>query len=78
MNKEEFIENCRIALDAKPGFLDEKSSPDNVENWDSMAWMSLIAMIAEKLGVVLSNEDLEDFRELGDLIAILEEKGLIE
>lgn len=78
MEKRELIDNCCIALGVEPGSLDEKSSPDNTGSWDSMAWMSLIAMIYEKLRVVLDNKALKNFKELGDIVAVLEEKDLLE
>ena len=78
MEKSELIENCCIALGVEPGSLDERSSPDNMGSWDSMAWMSLIAMIHDKLRVVLDNNALKDFREFGDIVAVLEEKDLLE
>ena len=78
MKKEEFIENCCIALEVEPGSLNEESSPDDIETWDSMGWLSLIAMIDEKLGITLNAEILKDVKELGDIIEILEKQNLLE
>jgi acyl carrier protein len=78
MKKEEFIENCCIALEVEPGSLSEESSPDDVETWDSMGWLGLIAMIDEKLGITLNAEILKDVKKLGDLIEILEKQNLLK
>ncbi len=78
MNKKEFIEECRVALQVDPGTLNEESSPDNVEMWDSMGWLSLIAMIDEKLGITLEPETLKGVKKLEDLINIFEVQGLIK
>ena len=78
MNKREFIENCCVALELDPGSLNEESTPDDVETWDSMGWLSLIAMIDEELKTTLETEMLKDVKKLGDLIRILEEQNLIE
>ena len=78
MTREEFIENCCIALEVEPGSLNEESSPDDIETWDSMGWLSLIAMIDEKLGITLNAEILKDVKELGDIIEILEKQNLLE
>ena len=78
MTREEFIENCCIALEVEPGSLNEESSPDDVETWDSMGWLSLIAMIDEELGITLDAERLKDVKKLGDLIEILEKQNLLE
>lgn len=78
MTKKEFIENCCIALEVELGYLNENSAPDNVETWDSMGWLSLIAMVDEKLGVSLDTEMLKNVKNLGNLIEILEKQGLLE
>jgi acyl carrier protein len=78
MTKEEFIEQCCLALQVDPGTLDKESSPDNVEMWDSMGWLSLIAMIDEKLGVTLDTDSLKELKKIGDFISMFEKQNLIE
>ncbi|HGJ64585.1 TPA: acyl carrier protein [bacterium] len=77
MTRQEFIEECCVALQVESGSLNEESSPDDVEMWDSMGWLSLIAMIDEKLGVTLDTDDLKNVKKLGDFIGMFEEQGLI-
>jgi acyl carrier protein len=78
MTRNEFIEECCLALQVDSGLLSEESAPDNVENWDSMGWLSLIAMIDEKLGVGVDTEVLKKVKKLGHLINIFEKQGLIK
>ena len=77
MTKEEFIEECCLALQVDPGSLNEESSPDNVVLWDSMGWLVLIAMVDEKLGLVLDTGDLNKLKKIGDFVNLFKEKGLI-
>lgn len=78
MTKEEFIEQCCLALQVDPGTLDEESSPDNVEMWDSMGWLSLIAMIDEKLGITFDTDSLKGLKKIGDFISMFEKQNLIK
>ena len=78
MTKAQFIENCCIALEVDPSSLDEQSAPDDVATWDSMGWISLLAMIDEELGITLDAEELTNVRNLGELIEILEKQNLLE
>lgn len=78
MTEDQFIKKCCIALEVEPGELDKESSPDNVPTWDSMGWLSLIAMIDEELGVILENRSLKTVRTLGDIIDLLKIHGVLE
>ncbi len=78
MTKEEFIEECCIALQVDQSSLDEESSPETVESWDSMGWLSLIAMIDDKFNIVIEMKDLKDLKKIGDFVDLLVEKGLIK
>lgn len=78
MTTEEFIENCCIALEVEPGTLNRDSSPDNVETWDSMGYLSLIAMIDTELGVSIGGDELQKLKTLGDLIDGLRSRGVLE
>ena len=78
MKREEFLEECAIALQVNPGSLDEESSPVSVEMWDSMGWLSLIAMIDDKLDFTLEINELRNIKKIGDFIDLLKGKGLIE
>ena len=78
MTRKEFIKKCCIALEVKPGELDRDSSPDNVETWDSLGYMSLIAMIDTELGVVIEGDELQELGTLGSLIDELESRSVLE
>ena len=42
------------------------SSPETVENWDSVQHLNLVLAIEEKFGVQLSPEEIEQMKNLGD------------
>ena len=45
------------------------------ENWDSMAALSVIAMIDDEFGVVINGEDFRNLNTVGDLIQAIK-KGM--
>jgi len=50
-----------------------ESSPETIENWDSMQHLNLVLAIEEKFGVQLDPEDIEQMKTIG-AVAVLVEK----
>jgi acyl carrier protein len=50
-----------------------ESSPETIENWDSMQHLNLVLAIEEKFGVQLDPEDIEAMKNI-DAVATLVEK----
>ena len=44
------------------------------ENWDSMAALSVIAMIDDEFGVVINGEDFRQLNTVGDLIQAVKKR----
>jgi|LNFM01.1.fsa_nt_gb acyl carrier protein len=49
-----------------------ESSPETLENWDSLRHMKLILAIEESLGVQFSDEDIVSIKNVQDLLARVE------
>ena len=56
--------------------LSEDSSPDNVEPWDSLAAMELVAAIEEKFNVQLSTKEIMKMSTIGRARRTLQGKGV--
>ncbi len=48
------------------------SSPETIENWDSMQHLNLVLAIEERFGVQLAPEDIEQMKNLGAVAALVE------
>jgi acyl carrier protein len=48
-----------------------ESSPETIENWDSMQHLNLVLAIEEKFGVQLEPEDIEQMKSIGDVAALV-------
>ena len=49
-----------------------ESSPETIENWDSMQHLNLVLAIEEKFGVQLDPEDIEQMNSIGAVAALVE------
>ncbi len=48
------------------------SSPETIENWDSMQHLNLVLAIEEKFGVQLEPEDIEQMKNIGAVATLVE------
>ena len=56
--------------------LDEESSPDTVEKWDSIGHMNLILALEEEFGVYFSGEEIVEMLNVQIIIETLKEKAV--
>ena len=49
-----------------------ESSPETIENWDSMQHLNLVLAIEEKFGVQLEPEDMEQMKNIGAVTKLVE------
>jgi acyl carrier protein len=49
-----------------------ESSPETIENWDSMQHLNLVLAVEEKFGVQLDPEDIEQMKNIGAVAALVE------
>jgi acyl carrier protein len=49
-----------------------ESSPETIENWDSMQHLNLVLAVEEKFGVQLSPEDIEQMKNIGAVAKLVE------
>ncbi len=49
-----------------------ESSPETIENWDSMQHLNLVLAIEEKFAVQLEPEDIEEMKNIGAVAALVE------
>jgi acyl carrier protein len=67
MTIDNFIANFAEALETNRAELSADTTFKDLANWDSLAALSVIAMIDEHYGVSVGGADLEQSRSLHDL-----------
>ena len=64
----------RDVLDDQNLVITRASNGRNVEGWDSLAHINLIASIEQDLGVRFALGELQDLQNVGDMIDLIERK----
>lgn len=60
------------ALDTEEGVLTPETSLDTVEEWDSIAMLSLIAMLDEEFDKTITGKELKELKTVADILAYME------
>lgn len=63
-------------LGVEASILSDQSSPDTVEQWDSLAAMRLVAAIESEFDVRLTTKDIMKMRTIGVAREVLRGKGV--
>ena len=69
---EVFAEGLQLPADS----LSDDTSPENTEQWDSLAAMTLVMLIEDTFSVKLSTRDIMKMRTIGAARAVLQSKGV--
>ena len=67
-----FAQGLAVSADS----LDEDSSPETLEEWDSLGAMSLVNLIEDTFAVSLSTRDIMKMRSIGLARSVLRAKGV--
>jgi acyl carrier protein len=51
-----------------------ESSPETLESWDSTQHLNLVLALEEKFGFQLSPEEMEQMRNIGEIVKLVENK----
>lgn len=70
MNSADFLRELDEMLELAPGTLTGDEKLVEVEGWDSLAVISFIALVDEKLGMVVEGEKLARAKTVADLLEI--------
>lgn len=72
MTKQEKISLIEEVLDVNTNSLTEFSILDEIEEYDSMAKLSLIVMCDDEFDKKLTGEQIREFKTIGDILLFLD------
>jgi len=79
MNRTEIVEKLTSVFHDVFGdnsiVLNDEMTANDVEKWDSLTHMMMIAKVEESFGVKFRLKELNKLKKVGDIISLLEEKG---
>lgn len=73
MNKQEFLNNLEEILELDDNTLKGDEVLMDIEQWDSLAFLSVIAMADENFDMVIEGDKLEEIKSVDDLVALVSE-----
>ena len=74
MQAETFLREIETALELPAGSLKGDEVLADLPEWDSLAVISFIALVDEKLGLAVDGEALANAKTIPDLLALVHEK----
>ena len=72
MTNQEKIALLEEALEIDEGTLTEDMLLEDVDEYDSMAKLSLIVMMDDEFGVKLTGDMIKGFQTVGDILAVMD------
>jgi len=73
MNKQEFLNELEEILELDPNSLKGDEVLSDIDEWDSLAFLSVIAMADENCDIVIEGDKLEKIQTVADLISLVKE-----
>ena len=70
MDRKDFLLALDEMLELDAGTLTGAEELESLDNWDSLAVISFIALVDEKLGLVVEGEKLAKAKTVDDLLAL--------
>ena len=69
MEKEQIIEGIKDLLDTEAD-LNEGTVLNDIEEWDSLASISVLAFFKQKMGLKIEAQALKDCKTVGDILKL--------
>lgn len=70
--KEKIIEIMKTIFESTD--VDESTTPDKLENWDSLRHMNLVVALEEEFGVEFDEDDIVEMLSLDAIMKVIESK----
>jgi len=65
-------------FEALPGSINASSQRDDIEAWDSLGTLTLMAELDQRFEIALDEEALENFSSVNAVIGLIKQKGLLK
>lgn len=74
MENQQILHDIEEVVDVEPGTLRGNEKLEDLANWDSLAFLSFLAMADARYGLTLAPEAIRDCSSVADLCDILAER----
>lgn len=66
--REKIKEVFATVMEVDPSLINDQTSPDNLEQWDSVAHVQLVLGLEEKFNITISPEESIDFENFKNIV----------
>jgi acyl carrier protein len=71
MNRQQFLNSLEEILELDDNTLNGDEALIDIEQWDSLAFLSVIAMADENFDIVIEGDKLEGIKSVNDLVDLV-------
>lgn len=75
MTQSEAMEWIARVFEIDPGQLTPETHRDNVPAWDSLGVLTLMASLDSDFGIVLTDDDVQAIKTVGDILNVMRRSG---
>lgn len=75
MELENFIQKFAEALEIEDtGYINKSTEFRTLDEWDSLAYLNIIAMLDEEYDIQIENSEFKQLRTIADIVGYIENK----
>ena len=78
IDRDAFVGNVKEAFDVPDADMNLETEFQRLEQWDSLASVSTVAMVYEHYDVQISGDELVGCRTVGDILTLVEQRRAVE
>lgn len=68
MNPTEMYALIAEALEVEPGTITAETKIKDVDEWNSIGWLTIMSLVDERLNVQINSKDLREFTTAGEVV----------
>jgi acyl carrier protein len=78
MNPNELLNLIAEALEVEPGTVTADTRIADVDEWNSIGWLTIMSLVDERLNVQINSKDVRGFKTAGEVVDhVLERASLV-
>ncbi len=78
MNTEEALRWIANLFEEQVENITPETPREKIEAWDSLGILTLMAALNENFDIILSENEIQELRKVGDIFAVLSDRGKLD
>ena len=68
MNSNAMLDLLAEALEVEPGTITAETKIADVDEWNSIGWLTIMSLVDERLNVQINSKDVRGFKTAGEVV----------